>query len=66
MSIPAKTFSKQALQSISLHRGRHLLPGDRKSEARAVAGALADQDGNARVAAPNITFENLPEIVRSG
>ena len=66
MSIPAKTFSKQPLQSISLHRCRYLLSGDRESEARAVAGVLADQYGNARVAAPNIVFENLPEIVCSG
>lgn len=65
MLIAAKTFSKQALQPISFHRGRHLLSRDRKSEARAVAGAIADQDSDACVAASSIIFENLLKIDRS-
>ena len=65
MLIPAKTLPKQALEAITIHRGRHLLAGDRKTEARMFTGSFTDQDGNTRVAASKIVLKDLLEILRS-
>ncbi|MDH3635268.1 MAG: hypothetical protein OES20_11225 [Gammaproteobacteria bacterium] len=62
MPVFAKTLAKQALQRVSLDRGRYLFTSYRKSDARAIDRILADQKRDAGVTNSNIVLKNLLKI----
>lgn len=66
MLVSAKTLAKQPFQRVPVYRFSDLLPGDGKSEARAVARIFRDQYRHPVVATSNIVLEYLLKVDGSG